>query len=355
MTALLQGSLWVSLPSVVGGWCYLPDSPTARATVEVLVDGAPKARVIAAQRSDSPGDGRHGFLVLLSTPLEGAATRVIEGRECTTGGVFGRVVLNPERVALPIEQRLSALDCAALRRGGMALRDPLAPVLIECFRELSDALGRNRRWRLPTAPRLRLAEHPTTTLISPAGRTLAASLERLVAVQRYCDEVPCEILLADAGPDPEGIYLPRLVPGLRYARGNNLDTGAELNEMALSARGDLLCFIAPDAPPAPWIWPWQGTAGCDQAVHLGPAVLRAVKQLGARWQPMLRSAAQHGLAMAMPRAWFLQAGGFDPSLRGVLALADLSVKAGLLGATSIGWHYEDAVSLNRSSLLALSG
>jgi len=355
MSGLVLGDLQVTLPGHVAGWCMLPDQPLARATVEVLVDGQHDMRVLAAGRGNDPGDGRHGFYARLKVPIEGKSTRVIEAREAGTGSVFGRVVLFPERIAQPMTERLAALDCAPLHDAGIGTPDRLGPALLGGFRALAAELRglsgpawRREAHRLARgAPLLRVSETPKLSLIVPTAPSVESTLERLADLHTICREDAAEILAVDDGADPRAVLLPGLVPGLRYSREADRSAGATLNQLALAARGDMLCFLAEAVPAWPWQWPWRDMKGAgDPFVHLGPAFAPA----RAGWRPVTQRSKPHGVAIALPRARFIEAGGFDTSLRGNAAFADMAFKCGKLGVPAIAWRYQGG-ALSRKGLL----
>jgi hypothetical protein len=354
MTALVQGDLHVTLPRHVAGWCMLPDEPLARATVEVLVDGQHNMRLLAAGRGDDPGDGRHGFYARLPVPIEGPATRVIEAREVGTGVVFGRVVLFADRIAQPITDRLAALDCRPLRHAGIGAPDRLRPALLDGFGGLAAELRARagRVWRHEAnvlrrrAPMLALSNHPSTSVFVPSAPSMDGTLNRLEKLQTLCCAAATEVFVLDDGADPRGVMLPAIMPGLRYSREVDRVSGTTLNQLALAAKGEMLCFIAEDAPAGPWHWPWHDLPrdATELVLHLGPSLDAALSAVRPAWRPAAQRSKPHGVALAVLRARFIEAGGFDPRLRGPAAFADLAQKCALLGVPAITWRYQARTS-----------
>jgi hypothetical protein len=349
--ALLQGRLHFTPPARVSGWCVVVDRPGHRALVDVVVDGVTAASMVAAQRFEGAGDGRHGFAMTLpggagvpGGPASGG-TRIIEAREHESGQVFARVVLRPYETARRVEARLAQLDTTVLRTP-IGFAGPTSDSgLRQAFRGLARALAATRDggWQTERAalrhsvPRLALSENPMVSLILLAAPAVDSTIERLTALHAICEQAPVELLLADDGADPRTILLPGLLPGLRYTRCAPAGTGSALNMLAAEARAPALCVIdAADAAPG-WCWP-QLDPGADETVHLGNGAAQAALAGPPPWLPAPRVCGPHGFALHMPRALWIDAGGFDPSMCGDAALADLALKCSLLGAPVIAWR-----------------
>lgn len=253
---LVQGELWVDPPANIHGWCLLPDRPGTRVAVEILADGRLLAATVAAEFFGGAGDGRHGFSLALDAPLAGPATIVVEARERGTSTVFGRVVLFPDAMARPLDDRLAAID-------RQVLRDPAIGVTgADMMHRALDGLGtllcghgidRDTTCLARRAPRLALSAMPRVSLVLPAGLSLDRVLAWLEAVQCLCDSVPVELIIADDGADPRLRLLGRVMPALRILRVPPDMTGAVLNMLAGEARGRLLCFAQQDVPARPLI------------------------------------------------------------------------------------------------------
>jgi len=349
MTSLVRGDLQVHPESHIAGWCMLLDEPMARATVDVMVDGHYNMRLVAAARGKDPGDGRHGFFARLPMPIEQSGTRVIEAREVRTGAVFGRVVLFPERIAQTLTDRLEALDCAPLRHPMIGAPNHFRPALLKGFRELALELRERSGavWRQEAqlvarrAPTLRLSQTPAVSFIVPVAATLEATLVRLAHLRTMCAETAAELLVVDDGADPRAVLLPTLIEGLRYSREADRRSGNTLNELALATRGDMLCFTAEETPAAIWELPWRAMRDtANTIVHLGPALDAAIAPFQPVWRPVAQRSTAHGVALALTRERFMEAGGFDPFLRGEAAFADLAQKCGVLGTSAIIWRYQ---------------
>jgi len=339
--AIVLGELRFTLPDRATGWCMLADQPQTRVTVEILVDGKVVVAMVAAQRSDGPGDGRHGFAVSLPVPITGQATRVIEARARGTGLIFARIVLYQERLTDTLTTRLSGLDVSILRAPINAVPVDAEAALRGVFGKLAGAL-----WHHPSddlraaridlslrAPRLALSATPALSVILPSAPNAAETVARLVGLQLLCDEIAAEILLADDGSDPATLLLPQIVPGLRLLRCPGGLSGDALNLAAALGRAAALCVIDPSPPAAMWAWP--ALPAC--AVHLGGAAAREAAAAAAPGKPAARDCGPHGFALRVSRSLLEQAGGFEPSLPSGAACADLAAKCALLGAPVSLW------------------
>jgi hypothetical protein len=353
---MVQGGVRFIPPGRVAGYCNLPDRPGYRATVDILVDGQPAVAMVAAQRFDGAGDGRHGFSVTLPAPVRGQSTHVIECRERGSGQIFARVVVCPEQIAQPFDARLAKLDTSVLRAPMPAQSARHQLVLRQSFRELGDALlhkdanpWQQARQRLARRlPRLALSGQPglgtpAVSVILPAAPAVDATLTTLVALQPLCDAMPTEILIADGGTDPRTLLLAPLLPGLRYVRCDAALPGHALNMLAAEARGATLCFVGSQPPPGPWAWPqFSGSGGSNgAAVHLGCEAAAAFHLRGP-WQTVVRRTAPSGMAVHLGRGQWREAGGFDPALSGTAAYADLALKCALLGTPVLLWLNQSA-------------
>jgi hypothetical protein len=348
--AVILGDLSFAPPRQVAGWCLLPARRGHRATVEILLDGHCVAAMVAAQRRDGAGDGRHGFSLALPVAPAGPATRLIEARERDSGVLFGRVVLFADRLAQPLEDRLATLDMGALHHPLLmpaasgsghavaATRQAFGRLAAE-LRAHRGGAWRGERHRLAQcAPRLALCDAPSLSVILPASPSVDCTMEALVALQPLCDRMPTEILLADDGADPATLLLPQLVPRLRMMRVSaGLDGGA-LNMLAAEARGSALCFVATAPRSGHWSWPQFADAALPAgAVHLGSVTEPACARLVALWKPLARHSFLHGFALHLARDQLLEAGGFDTTLCGEAAYADIGLKCSLLGAAVMLW------------------
>lgn len=331
----VQGALWLHSPSQVSGWCMLTERPSHRVTVDVLVDGVPAAAMVAAQRYDGAGDGRHGFTLALPLPLCGPGTRVVEARERNSRVVFGRVVMFAESIAHRLEARLDAVDRAVLHGPRARMKTAKPDQMHGAFAALAAALDRpgeteRARARIRRhAPRLALSAQPAWSVIVPGAGGAAAVLERLIAAQPLCDEVAAEILLADDGSDPATLLLAQAVPGLRYMMGRTVAAGDGLNMLAQESKGSILCFVDQAASPGTLLS--QLIREPIEQVHISGGATHAIVALADFWQPTLRRGPSTGVALQLPRVWLQAAGGFDTSLSGHAAFADLALKCGLLG------------------------
>ncbi len=349
---LVQGALHFQQPAQISGWCSLPDQPDVRAVVEILVDGEPVTAMVAAQRSEGMGHGRNGFSLSLPwTPRPGVTT-VIDARERGSATPFGRVVLCPEQLGVPLAQRLGLLDTSPLRTPIQADRRSPGASLAAALGELGGVLaqhGRNasemERNRLRRClPRLVLSGRPELSLIIPVSSRTGSTLALLTQLQPLSDTLDTEILLADDAGDPASLLLPQLIPELRHVRCQPGLPGRDLNTLVAEARGNAICFIDPTCRPGVWNWPQLDLAQefDTAAIHLGTSAARHVARFGAERRLAMRRGGRHGIAFQIDRRHWQHAGGFDPALHGGVAMGDLAAKNSLLGTALTVWSDHDA-------------
>jgi len=323
--ALVQGALLFDGPLQVRGWCRRPGQPGARVAVELRVDGQLVVAMMAAQRFDGIGDGHHGFNLALPPGSANQATQLIEARDRQSGVVFGRLIRYPEHADRPLQIKISRLEqqlaevadrVAAQRRGDATdlAGEKLSPSLSDLVGRLRyGGAGQTRAIRAELQrhlPRLRLSAAPRVSVILPRGWAMTRIASVMMAVQPLFDAVPAELLLPDDGTEPACAQLPSLMPGLRAMRVTANQPVRAMTELGLLARGEILAFVEA-SPPLPWRW--QPVRDAGRALQIG------------RVRP------GHGFAAVLPRALWLQIGGFDPAQIGGALWQDMATRCRLLG------------------------
>jgi hypothetical protein len=129
------GEAQISKDGVLDGWCWAPDRPDERVTVEILINGAVAASVVASRfREDlrhlKYGDGYHGFVIPIGQQAQAAREgAVLAAREQVSGDVFWQKLRGVVAIPPGFEARVAALaaglDAAAAGPAWRA-RAPLA-------------------------------------------------------------------------------------------------------------------------------------------------------------------------------------------------------------------------------------
>lgn len=351
----------VAVPTVVGelhldadgtlhGWCWYPDQPTMRATVELLRDqqllGVVRAiRLMTELRERVVGDGYCGFSFPQPPDTSPKGKRVVlEARERRLGMTIGRVVVGSGDPAMEERMGTSSLFLAraAAALDGVNLGPDAATILGTLGRTLLHIAASPGKARGLARPGLqaclqRMAELPAVDLGWPAAPELSvivtASGEvaqlaaRIRGAARALGERAVEFLLIDDGAVPLAALLPTRLRGLVLVRVQAWPgRGAGLNAAAAAARGDVLAVTRPGGP---------GLADLDCA-----GLATGVIGLEAGHLPPtggVEPSRRHNLQCVVRRCDLAAMGGFDPWADEASLWADLRAKAAALGLAVTTW------------------
>ena len=361
----------LSLPTAIGelhqdpdgalqGWCWYPDQPLLRATVELLRDGEVVRAIRATRlrtdfREHGMGDGHCGFWFLRpADTLPNGSRVVLEVRERRLGTTIGRIVVGSSDPVL--ERRLGAAGSSlALTAAALDSLNPdpgPAAVLGVLGRTLLYLSSRPKGQRVLGLPGLQaglqqVASVPATDLgwctkprlsliVSADNDDFQDLAGRLRGAAYALRGLNAEFLLVDDGSMPLAMLLPTRLRGLILVRAATaLGPGSGLNAAAAAARGAILAVARPGGP---------GMADLDNVVHFPSGTLgldAAIAPSAAIAGPMRR----HGLHCVISRADLAAMGGFDPWAEGATLWGDLLAKAEALGFAIATWNTPQKASL----------
>lgn len=103
---------------VVHGWCWCPDRPSERMTVEIYVNQELVATIVASRfgddlRNRGIGDGYHGFMATITRALrESGDQAVVSACDRLTGRIFWRRAVSARGARLPhsLAERIATLS-----------------------------------------------------------------------------------------------------------------------------------------------------------------------------------------------------------------------------------------------------
>jgi hypothetical protein len=368
------------------GWCWCPDRPDERVTVEILLDDEKVAELVANLfRRDLAraglGDGRHAFVLhadgraLDRERLDEAG--LIGLRERSSGRIVGRLRQRPAGEARREHLQLARLQAelgpillaaassppappaACLRAAFASLGDLLAARADDPFGEgpapsgpAADTLGMAARGlarRLDPVD-LPILAAPAVTLVLPAYDDVERTWALLAALAPHMAVMGADIVLVDDGSDPHTALLPTLIPNLTLVRATG-GFAAAGNAACPAARGGMIALLdLGDTSPRLFAAGLQAALGTaagevmlgertlDAAMGLGVLERLAPEELADRtaggiMDPDEPAAQDPALLLRIPRDLYREAGGLDPMLSGdeSLCALDLALRAGLLG------------------------
>jgi hypothetical protein len=258
----LRGHLHQHEDGALDGWCWAPDRPTDRLVVEVLVEDRVAVSMVAAMfRSDvlaqGCGDGCHGFALRLPPGLNAAGECLITARERRSRRVFGRAVRRfpgeppgVARIAAVEADLAGAWSQAATLRARLAAPLPSTSARV-ALGQLAGQLTLRAGLRVCTPAPLHLprpSSNPSLGIVLTPPDA-ATARQQLAALRPVLGTVDAEVLLADAGADPDTARLPAEARHLRYLRDPAASAPGEalaLAEAGLRARW--LILLAAAAP-----------------------------------------------------------------------------------------------------------
>lgn len=340
------------------GWCWYPDQPMLRATVDLVRDKEPVRAVRASRprselRDRGMGDGHYGFWFPQPPGVLADGSRVVlEVRERRLGLTIGRIVVGSHdagregqlsAAATGLARTAAALD--GLRPGPNAAATfgtlgrillhlagrPIGqrglgpPGLQACLQHVA---------QIPVAD-LGWCARPRISVIVTARGDLDDLAGRIKGVAHVLHSADPEFLLVDDGSLPLAALLPTRLRGLMLVRVPAWPgRGAALNAAAAAARGEILAIARPGGP---------GLAGMDGAsIDPGFIGLDAGLVPGLVAPGPLR---RNGLHCLIRRADLADMGGFDPWADEAGMWADILQKAQALGLSLTTWSTPQAAQL----------
>jgi glycosyltransferase involved in cell wall biosynthesis len=289
----------VSRDGWVSGWCWFPDQPEAHVELAVLVDGVKVGEVRADTfrpdlREAGIGDGTHGFAFALPySVLADRGTLTVVVQELRSGrplgdpitARIGRMAAMEERVQdLERQIRLLQSQLEDMRRIADARDEEqearsLFATVAAFFQDLAEggpgsiglagALARvTARWR-PLD--LAVPDRPLATICIAATAPFDEVRACLGAVHAAGLDAMADVVVLDDGREgPELALLPSVVRNLRYVSlRDGSDLGDGRNDLARTARGELLAFVAPEVRVNPgWLDEAAATLRCEPQAAL---------------------------------------------------------------------------------------
>ena len=313
---------------VVHGWCWSPDQPAARLTVELLVNQDVVSTLVASRfredlRARKFGDGYHGFIVTLTKQIGLASKRsVISARESSSGICFWQKVFGEIAIPEGFDERLATTRAAIKHLGhSPAFGAPRSGTKTENLTAALAALGTRLRTEagiaqeqcFPRSFALPSLADPAISVILEAGPDFTTTLDELRHVAQALGQAGAEVVVTDDGSDPRGLQLQRQAENLKYILSPGQSPAGCRNLAAAAARGETLVFLNNA----------QGRLGAAlREIHghatdklvISAGIADAVSRLApgiAAGMADIPHAGGSGLLLAMPRALIGRHGGFD--------------------------------------------
>lgn len=352
------GELHRDADGALHGWCWYPDQPMLRATVDLVRDREPVRAVRATRlrselRERGMGDGHCGFWFPQPPGISTDGPRVVlEVRERRLGLTIGRIVVGSYDAEL--EGRLGAATTGVARVAaaldGLRPGPDAAVILGTLGRTLLHLAGRPRGQRglgppglqaclqqvaqIPVAD-LAWCARPRLSVIVTATDDLPKLASRIKGAAHVLRPADPEFLLIDDGCVPLAALLPTRLRGLMLVRVPAWSgRGAALNAAAAAARGEILAIVRPGGPGL------AGMGGCS--IDPGLVGLDAGLVPGLVAPGPLR---RNGLHCLIRRVDLADMGGFDPWADEAGMWADILQKAQALGLSLSTWSTPQAAHL----------
>ncbi|MBV9538984.1 MAG: hypothetical protein JOY70_08650 [Acidisphaera sp.] len=319
----------------VEGWCWSPDRPSRRLSVQVLLDGRVAAATIAdVFRPDllhaGRGDGFHAFRI---DDLDAVASAsLLTARDAETRRVFGQRRLRA--LQKPASGALNRLEdeVAVLRSMLGATREPEPErALRDSFAVLAHRLRDREAPALPPSPNVRFTWFVWVEDAVAADTLLAARSPT------HSDDGP-ELVLADAGTDPLTELLYRSTPGARFlSAGRFASFSRAIADACSTARGRTMLILHAKTSAGIVITPFRAHQVGDTKLTAGGTLTAARRWFPRRFTHAAASLeggrAPDQLVLAIAPALLIELGGFDPALDAspVLAALDVCLKAEVVG------------------------
>jgi hypothetical protein len=329
------GDVQAAKDGTVNGWCWAPDRPEERLTVEFLRNGEVIGSVTASRfredlRHKKYGDGYHGFVITLGQAVAaGGDGALLAARERVSGAVFWQVLMGEVAIPPGFDDRISAITAGLEDSAGNAAWTTPAP--LAAFGQGVTALGerclaRGGIFSPVLEPGLVFAP-----LVSPELSVILAAAPRAaetIAALRVFSDVAADFVVLDDGGDPEFLLLQAQIHGLTYLHLPQASPARLRQAGAEAARGAYFVFL-------------QGAGdvtGLDTSRMVIPGALAEAAGL----RGLETVAAPAGLELGVPRLVFEALGGFDLAMDdgAGLELVDFVLRAVRLDvamAVAPGW------------------
>jgi hypothetical protein len=301
----ILGEAVLDQDGVLHGWCFSPDEPGRRRTVEILIDEDVAATVIASRfredlRNGQFGDGYCGFMLSLATPIAQAPqAAMLRARDLISGICFWQKRLGDYAVPAVFDERVEQVRASLRQRatspaflGGASRATALASGLGMLGEQLAARGGapQRRGFTLPAPAK------PRVSVIFDAGAD-GAALEALRMAAPALAEALAEAILTDDGSDKRLITQQAQVRNLGYLYAGGQKPAARRNLAAAAARGERLVFLHPAEPGAgsallglPDVVVLAGGIA-DAARRVAPSLMEAIEELdGPAWPGFILSA-----------------------------------------------------------------
>jgi hypothetical protein len=290
----------------LNGWCWAPDRPEERLTVDFLRNGQVIGSVKASRfredlRHKKYGDGYHGFVVTLSQQAMAGPGVVLAASERVSGAVFWQVLTGAVAIPPALDDRISAIAAGLADAAGDA--GWTSPVPLAAFGPGAATLGQRflarRRIYAPVLdPALVFA--PVVTPALSVCLAAASQARDTIAALRRLSGMEAEVLLLDDGADPEFLVMQKQIKGLAYVLRPGASPARLRQAGAAVARGEYLVFL-------------QG--GCDLAgLDTSRLVMPAELAAAACLRGLETVAGPVGLELGVTRPVFEALGGFDVTM-----------------------------------------
>jgi hypothetical protein len=307
MVKSVLGDVQIDKDGTVNGWCWAPDRPEERLTVEFLRNGEVIGSVTASRfredlRHKKYGDGYHGFVITLGQAVAACSGgALLAARERVSGEVFWQVLMGEVAIPPGFDDRISAIAAGLEDEAGNAAWTTPAP--LAAFGQGVMALGerflaRGGIFSPVLAPGLVFAPvvHPELSVILAA----AARAGETIAALRGFNDVGADFVVLDDGADPAFLLMQAQIRGLTYLHLPQASPARLRQAGAEAARGAYMVFL-------------QGAGdvtGLDTSRMVIPAALAEAAGL----RGLETVAAPAGLELGVPRLVFEALGGFDMAM-----------------------------------------
>ena len=351
------GEVALDEDGVVHGWCWSPDQPAARLTVELLVNQEVVSTLVASRfredlRTRKFGDGYHGFTVTLTKQLALASRRsVVSAREATSRNCFWQKIFGDIAIPEGFDERLAAARAAidhlghspafgAPRSGTKTAR--VTGALAALGTRLRAQAGMAQEQPAPRPFALPALAQPGISVILETGPDVAARLDELRQAAQALGQAGAEVILTDDGADPRGPQLQRQAENLKYLFAPGQSPAERRNLAAAAAHGRTLVFLGhAQGRLGAALHEIHGQAREKLVISSGIAdmVSRIAPGLAAGMADIVH-AAGFGLTLAMPRALIGLYGGFDRRVDdgAGLDVLDWTLRAAKAGAPVAVWR-----------------
>jgi len=355
----ILGEVELDADRVLHGWCWCPERPLERLTVDVLIDNDVVTSLVASRfredvRHRKFGDGYHGFNVALTRHIQMVSgNALIAARERVSGEVFWHLIYGEFVMPDEYDDRMAKLR---EQIGGLARQAGLRPRSGKADAHLAGAFGslgerlRQRAGAVSARPPARPLQLPAPTapaasiIITPANAAAHAAahaapdyINALRAAARDLVGAPIEVILCDDGADPQMMLRQAQAQGLKFLSTPAAGLARRRNLAVQIARGHKLVFLEGVG---------RGLAAAigrmaDERLVVADWIAEDAARMLAdvALEPALEGIAPDGFIAAVSRAALLALGGFDEAMDdgAGLDVIDLVLRASRTGLPVRPW------------------